>query len=155
GTVYLYFPSGKDEVLLSIMGDIMGEFYKIAELEYTPTNKYEAYEFTLNNTIYFLKLAVEHRDLLAIIHEAIGYSSLIRVKWDEIIERFIIRVSQNVQIVKKKGLIHNEDCNPRVIAGSLIYPGEKFLWKIALNTTDIHYEDIAKDIAGLYTFGLF
>lgn len=155
GTVYLYFPSGKDEVLLHIMGDVMSEFYKIAELEYTPTNKFEAYEFTLNNTRNFLKLAIEHQDLLAVIHEAIGYSSLIRFKWEDIIERFIIRVSKNIEIVKEKGLIHNTKYNPRVVAGSLIYPGEKFLWKLALNNTNKSYEEIAKDIAGIYTFGLF
>src|SRR5699024_3703797 len=104
GTVYLHFPSGKDEVLLHIMGDIMDKFYTIAELEYTPTNKHEAYQFTLNNTTNFLRLAVEHKKLLAVIHEAIGFSPLIRFKWDEIIERFIIRVSQNIMIVKEKGL---------------------------------------------------
>jgi len=155
GTVYSHFPSGKDEVLLYIMEEVMYHFYKIAELVYTPTNKDEAYKFTLKNTTDFLRLAIEYRELLAVFHEAIGVSSMIRLKWDDIIERFIVRVSKNVMIVKEKGLIKNIDYNPRIVAGSLIYPGEKFLWKIALRSIDESYEAIARDIAGIYTYGLF
>ena len=155
GTVYSHFPTGKDQVLLTIMEEVMHHFYKIAEMEYTPNSKEEAFQFTLNNTTNFLKLAVEHQKLLALFYEAIGLSSLIRLKWEEITESFIDRIAKNVLIVKEKGLIRNPNFDPRVIAGSLYYPGEQYLWKIALNKTNKSYEDISRDIAEIYTYGLY
>lgn len=155
GTVYSHFPSGKDEVLLHIIEEIMHYFYEIAETVYTPKNNEEAYNFTLKNTTDFLKLAVIHRDILAVFYEAIGMSNLIRFKWESIIDEFINRVAKNVVIVKEIGLIKNENYNPHIVAGSLIYPGEKFLWKIAQRKVKIDYEEIAKNVAGIYTYGLF
>lgn len=155
GTVYSHFPSGKDEVLFNIIEEIMHYFYEIAEAVYTPKNKDEAYKFTLKNTTDFLNLAVIHRDILAVFYEAIGMSNLIRSKWESIIDEFINRVAKNIIVVKEKGLIKNTNYNPHIVAGSLIYPGEKFLWKIAQRKIEVDYKKIAEDVAGIYTYGLF
>jgi AcrR family transcriptional regulator len=155
GTVYSHFSLGKDGLLLHIMEDIMGEFYEIASVAYTPNSKEEAYEFTLNNITTFLKLATVHQQLLALFYEAFGHSEIIRTRWEEITERFIERISKNVEIVKSKGLSRNPNYDARVVAGSLYYPGEKFLWKIALGKTEKDYQEIGKNIAEVYTYGLF
>lgn len=155
GTVYAHFPAGKDEVLLEIMEDIMGEFYEIATAEYTPNSKEEAFQFTLANTRSFLGLASLHRDWLALFYEAFGHSEMVRVRWDEITERFIGRIAKNVDIVKAKGLSRNPHYDSRVVAGSLYYPAEKYVWKIALGKNLQSAEDIAHNIVELYTYGLF
>lgn len=155
GTVYSHFTTGKDQVLLAIMEEVMQYFYQIAESEYTPTCKEEALQFTLKNTTNYLKLAVEYQKLLALFYEAIGLSPLIRAKWEEITESFIERITKNVLIVKEMGLIRNPQFDPRVVAGSLYYPGEQYLWKIALNKTNENYEEIASTIAEIYTYGLY
>lgn len=155
GTVYSHFSTGKDGVLLHIVEAIMGDFYQVASANYTPNTREEALQFTLKNTTDFLELAIIHQKWLALFYEAIGFSPIIRTQWEEITEKFIDRISLNVEIVKQKGLIRNGDYDPRVIAGSLYYPGEKYLWKLAFGQTSKDYKAIARDIAEVYTYGLF
>lgn len=155
GTVYAHFPAGKDEVLLEIMEGIMEEFYEIATAEYTPNSKEEAFKFTLANTVSFLRLATIHRDWLALFHEAFGHSEMVRVRWDDITERFIDRIAKNVDIVKAKGLSRNPHYDSRVVAGSLYYPAEKYVWKIARGRSGQSFEEIARNIAEVYTYGLY
>lgn len=155
GTVYSHFPSGKDEVLLHIMEEVMNDFYTITTREYSPNSKEEGYKTTLKNAIDFLSLAIKYRKQLVIFHEAIGLSSLIRTEWEGIVERLIDRVAKNVMTVNEKGLIRDENYDPTIVAGSLIYPAEKFLWKLALEKTDKNYNDIAENLVGIYINGLF
>lgn len=155
GTVYAHFPGGKEEVLLEIMEDIMSEFYGIATAEYTPNSKEEAFTFTLANTVNFLQLAAVHQEWLALFHEAFGHSEMVRIRWDDITERFIDRIAKNVDIVKAKGLCRNPHYDSRVVAGSLYYPAEKYVWKIAHGRSGKSFEEIAKNIAEVYTYGLY
>jgi len=155
GTVYSHFPSGKDEVLLHIMEEVMNDFYAITTREYSPNSKEEGYNTTFKNAIDFLSLAIKYRKQLVVFHEAIGLSSLIRTEWEKIIERLIDRVAKNVMTVNEKGLMRDENYDPKIVAGSLIYPAEKFLWKLALEKTDQDYKDIAENLVGIYINGLF
>lgn len=155
GTVYSHFPSGKDEVLLHIMEEVMNDFYAITTREYSPNSKEEGYNTTFKNAIDFLSLAIKYRKQLVVFHEAIGLSSLIRTEWEKIIERLIDRVAKNVMTVNEKGLMRDENYDPKIVAGSLIYPAEKFLWKLAFEKTDQDYKVIAENIVGIYINGLF
>jgi len=155
GTVYSHFNLGKEEVLATLVEDVMSPLYKIAELNYTPKNKQEAFNFTFKNTYNYLSLAVENKEIFRLIHAAKGVSLLIEEKWESITDRFIKRVSANVEIVRELGLIRNENYHAEVIAGSLYYIGERYLWKIILDKTDIPIEEIARDMTTMYTFGLF
>ncbi|MTD30721.1 TetR/AcrR family transcriptional regulator [Planomicrobium sp. YIM 101495] len=155
GTVYSHFPAGKEEVLLNIMEDIMGDFYGVASVTYTPKNKEEAFAFTYQNVVNFLHLATVHQQWLALFYEAFGQSDLLRTRWEEITERFIVRISKNVDIVREMGLIRNPDYDSRVVAGALYYPGQHYLWEIALGRVTKDYKEIASDIAEVYTYGLF
>lgn len=155
GTVYSHFPPGKDAVLLHIMEEVMDEFYNVTLREYSPNSKEEGYETTLKNANDFLSLAVKYQKLLVVFHEAIGLSALIREKWEYIIERLLKRVAKNVVTVKEKGLIRDENYSPNIVAGSLIYPAEKYLWKIAFEKTEKDYTEIAENLVGIYINGLF
>ncbi|MEB2301692.1 TetR/AcrR family transcriptional regulator [Lysinibacillus xylanilyticus] len=155
GTIYSHFNLGKEEVLATLVEDVMSPFYKIAELNYTPKNKQEAFNFTFKNIYNYLSLAVENKEIFRLIHEAKGVSPLIGEKWESITDQFIRRVSANVEIVRQLGLIRNENYHAEVIASSLYYIAERYLWKIILDKTDIPIEEIARDVATMYTFGLF
>lgn len=155
GTVYSHFPSGKDEILLHMMEDVMEQFYQVASRDYSPNSKAEGYASTLKNTTDFLYLATAHKDFLIVIHEAIGMSPSVQKKWDDIVNKLIKRVANNILKVKEKGLLRNNDTDPTITAGSLIYPAEKFLWQISLNRMDKDHETIAKNIVDLYINGLF
>lgn len=155
GTVYSHFKNGKDEVLMNIMEDIMEDFYQVASGEYTPNTKEEALQFTTKNITDFLELAIIHKEWLALFYKAFGHSEIILNRWEEITERFIERISKNVELVKERGDSRNPNYDSRIVAGSLYYPGEKFLWKIALGKTTQDHTEIARNIAEIYNYGLY
>lgn len=155
GTVYSHFNNGKDEVLMNIMEDIMDDFYQVASVAYTPSTKEDALEFTKKNISGFLELAIIHKEWLALFYKAFGHSEIVLNRWEEITERFIERISKNVDLVKERGLSRNPNYNSRIVAGSLYYPGEKFLWKIVLGNTTQDHTEIARNIAEIYNFGLY
>lgn len=133
----------------------MRDFYVIASVAYTPNSKDEAFQFTYHNIIKFLEQAILHKVWLALFYEAIGHSIAVRQQWERISQRFIERISLNVETVKQKGLARNEAYNTQVVAGCLYYPGEQYLWKIVLGQTSEDIKKIAWDIAEVYTNGLF
>lgn len=155
GTVYSHFNNGKDEVLMNIMEDIMKDFYQVASVTYTPNTKEEALQFTTKNITDFLELAITHKEWLALFYKAFGHSEIVLNRWEEITERFIDRISKNVELVKERELSRNPNYNSRIVAGSLYYPGEKFLWKIVLEKTTQDYKEIARNIAEIYNYGLY
>lgn len=155
GTVYSHFNNGKDEVLMNIMEDIMEDFYQVASGDYTPNTKEEALQFTTKNITDFLELAITHKEWLALFYKAFGHSEIILNRWEEITERFIERISKNVELVKERGDSRNPNYDSRIVAGSLYYPGEKFLWKIALGKTTQDHKEIARNIAEVYNYGLY
>lgn len=155
GTVYSHFNNGKDEVLMNIMEDIMKDFYKVASVAYTPNSKEEALQFTTKNIADFLELAITHKEWLALFYKAFGHSEIVLNRWEEITERFIERISKNVELVKERGLSRNPTYNSHIVAGSLYYPSEKFLWKIVLEKTTEDHKEITRNIAEIYNYGLY
>jgi AcrR family transcriptional regulator len=155
GTAYAHFPVGKDDIFLAIMAETMEEFYRIADTEYTVKSKAEAFAFVQKNIENFLELAVKHQGILKVFHEAIGLSQIVREKWEDFSERFLKRIAQNVENAIEKGLARNPDYDPEIVASVLFYTGEKYLWKAALNKTTKGYQTVAKNLAQMYTNGLY
>lgn len=155
GTAYTHFPGGKEEIFQIIIDEILKQFYQIASVAYQVNSKEDSLILTQGNIERFLKLAIKHQQELKVFHEAIGVSHIINQKWESFIERFIKRISENVQQAIDKGLTHHRDFDPEVVAGVLFYTGEKYLWKIALNKTDKDYRTISKSLAQMYVNGLY
>ncbi|MCW1927395.1 TetR/AcrR family transcriptional regulator [Bhargavaea beijingensis] len=155
GSVYVHFPSGKEDVFLTIMETVMTEFYSVAEISYTPRTVEEAIRFTTGNIQNYLELAIKYKTWVAIFYEAIGQSIAVRKKWEQISDKFIGRISKNVDKVKELGLAQNPEYDSKIIAGTLYYPGEHFLWEIALGHETKDYRSIAENIAQLYNYGLY
>ncbi|MGM0900804.1 TetR/AcrR family transcriptional regulator [Mesobacillus maritimus] len=155
GTAYTHFPGGKEEIFQIIIDEILKQFYQIASVAYKVNSKEDSLILTQGNIERFLKLAIKHQQELKVFHEAIGVSHIINQKWESFIEKFIKRISENVQQAMDKGLTHHRDFDPEVVAGVLFYTGEKYLWKIALNKTDKDYRTISKSLAQMYVNGLY
>ncbi len=155
GTAYSHFPKGKEDIFLKIMEELMEEFYSIANKEFTVKSKKEAFIFTQKNVESFLILALEHQKLLAVFHEALGLSPVIQKNWEDFCRKFHKRITENVEQAIEKGLVRNPDFDPEVVAGVLFYTGEKYLWQVSLNKTDKDYQTIARNIAQMYTEGLY
>lgn len=155
GTAYTHFPGGKEEIFLIIIDEILKEFYQIANVAYQVDSKEDSLTLTKGNIEMFLKLAKKHQQALKVFHEAIGVSHIINEKWENFIEKFIIRISENVQQAMDKGLTHHSHFDPEVVAGVLFYTGEKYMWKVALNKTDKDSQRISESLAQLYVNGLY
>lgn len=95
GTAYVYFQN-KDELLIELMEHVMNRFYDVAELPFQPETKQEAYERIEHQVRLFLKLAVQEREMLKVMKEAIGLSEAVKEKWVEIRERFIRRITEDI-----------------------------------------------------------
>ncbi|GEL76496.1 TetR/AcrR family transcriptional regulator [Tenuibacillus multivorans] len=155
GTAYNHFPNGKDDIFLAVIEEVMDEFYEIANNEYTVSSKEEAYQFIYRNVESLFSLANKHQEILKVFHETIWLSSSIHEKWEDISQRFIIRVGRNVEYAVEKGLARNPDYDPDIVGSVLFYTVENNLWNMILGKTQKEPDMIIKNIAEVYTNGLY
>ena len=153
GTAYVYFKN-KDDLLIVLMEDVMNHFYDIAERTFSPQTKAEAHDMIQNQVRAFLQLAEKERDILQVVEEAIGLSKEIRQKWDEIRERFIKSITQDITYSQESGLAQPE-LNNEIVARAWFAMNEMFLWMIVKNNNDVELEEIVHTLTEMYTTGLY
>ncbi|MED2511005.1 TetR/AcrR family transcriptional regulator, partial [Bacillus thuringiensis] len=143
-----------DDLLISLMEDVMNQFYNIAELSFSPQTKEEARIMIQNQVRAFLQLADEERAILHVVEEAIGLSREIRQKWDEIRERFITSIKQDITYSQESGLAQ-PNLNKEIVARGWFAMNESFLWTITQNDKKINLEEIVYTLTEMYTTGLY
>ncbi|MGR3778625.1 TetR/AcrR family transcriptional regulator [Bacillus paramycoides] len=153
GTAYVYFKN-KDDLLIILMEDVMNRFYDIAERSFTPNTKSEAQQMIQNQVRAFLQLAEEERAILQVVEEAIGLSKEIRQKWDEIRERFIKSITQDITYSQENKLAHHE-LNKEIVAHAWFAMNEMFLWAIVQNDKKLDLEEVVHTLTMMYTTGLY
>ncbi|MDZ5610168.1 TetR/AcrR family transcriptional regulator [Bacillus pseudomycoides] len=153
GTAYVYFKN-KDAILTVLMEDVMNRFYNIAERSFFPKTKTEAHDMIQNQVRAFLQLAEEERNILQVVEEAIGASKEVRQKWNDIRERFINRIMQDITYSQENGLARNE-LNKAIVARSWFYMNEMFQWEIVRNEIDVNLEEVVCTLTEMYTAGLY
>ncbi|KFM98854.1 TetR/AcrR family transcriptional regulator [Bacillus clarus] len=153
GTAYVYFKN-KDDLLIVLMEDVMNRFYDIAERSFTPNTKTEAQHMIQSQVRAFLQLAEEERAILQVVEEAIGLSKEIRQKWNEIRERFVTRITQDITHSQESGLAQSE-LNKEIVARGWFAMNEMFLWTIVQNDKEIDVEEIVYTLTEMYTTGLY
>ncbi|MGE7870992.1 TetR/AcrR family transcriptional regulator [Bacillus paramycoides] len=153
GTAYVYFKN-KDDLLIILMEDVMNRFYDIAERSFTPNTKSEAQQMIQNQVRAFLQLAEEERAILQVVEEAIGLSKEIRQKWDEIRERFIKSITQDITYSQENKLAHPE-LNKEIVAHAWFAMNEMFLWVIVQNDKKLDLEEVVHTLTMMYTTGLY
>ncbi|WP_051556597.1 TetR/AcrR family transcriptional regulator [Alkalihalobacterium bogoriense] len=152
GTAYVYFKN-KDDFLVEIMQETMDEFYKVATMPFTPSSKTEAQHLIGNQVKLFLTLALDNKDLMKLIKEAIGFSPVVEQHWLSIRNRFIENITNDIHYVQEKALA-NTELQPSIVARSWFYTNEMFMWELVSgNTEDI--DDIVSHMTILYTRGLY
>ncbi|MRS27250.1 TetR/AcrR family transcriptional regulator [Bacillus sp. RIT694] len=153
GTAYVYFKN-KDDLLIILMEDVMNQFYDIAERSFSPQTKEEAHKMIQNQVRAFLQLAEKERAILQVVQEAIGLSKEIRQKWDEIRERFINSIAQDITYSQEGGLAQPE-LNKEIVASAWFAMNEMFLWTIVKNDKKLELEVIVHTLTEMYTTGLY
>ncbi|MEK7016271.1 TetR/AcrR family transcriptional regulator [Bacillus sp. FSL R9-9410] len=153
GTAYVYFKN-KDALLVVLMEDVMNRFYDIADRSFSPQTKLEACDMIQSQVRAFLQLAEEERDILQVVEEAIGLSREISQKWDEIRERFIKSITQDITYSQESGLAQPE-LNKEIVARGWFAMNETFLWTIVQNDKELELEEIVHTLTVMYTTGLY
>jgi len=132
----------------------MNRFYDIAERSFSPQTKLEACDMIQSQVRAFLQLAEEERDILQVVEEAIGLSKEITQKWDEIRERFIKSITQDISYSQESGLAQPE-LNKEIVARGWFAMNEMFLWTIVQNDKELELEEIVHTLTVMYTTGLY
>ncbi|MCU5462538.1 TetR/AcrR family transcriptional regulator [Bacillus cereus] len=153
GTAYVYFKN-KDDLLIVLMEDVMIQFYDISERSFSPQTKEEARIMIQNQVRAFLQLAEKERAILQVVQEAIGLSKEIRQKWNEIRERFINNITQDITYSQENGLAQPE-LNEEIVARAWFAMNEMFLWTIVKNNNNLELEEIVHTLTEMYTTGLY
>ena len=153
GTAYVYFKN-KDDLLIVLMEDVMNRFHKIAELSFLPKTKKEAHTMIQNQVRAFLQLAEEEKNMLQVMEEAIGASKEVNQKWNEIRERFVSHIIQDITYSQENGLARNE-LNKAIVARGWFSMNEMFLWEIVRNEKKVDLEEIIYTLTEMYTAGLY
>lgn len=153
GTAYVHF-KGKDDLLIVLMEDVMGDFFQIAEMPFLPESREEAEQLILHQTMTFLTMAESQRNMLQVFAEAIGVSTSALEKWKEIREKFIHRISQDIRYSQAKGLARTE-VNSELVARSWFFSHEMYLWEIVRNEQQAPIDEISETLTAIYTGGLY
>lgn len=153
GTAYVYFKN-KDELFITLMEDLMNQFYEVAEMPFKPQTKVEAYENIKKQVRLFLQLALDERDMMNVVKEAIGVSAEINNKWYMIRERFIERISVDIRYAQAQKLA-KQHLNPFLTARGWFYSNEMFMWELVMNDGKYKMDDIIENLTSMYTGGLY
>lgn len=153
GTAYVYFKN-KDELFITLMEDLMNQFYEVAEMPFKPQAKEEAYENIKNQVRLFLRLALDERDMMKVVKEAIGVSPEIEEKWYGIRERFIERISVDIRYAQAQKLA-KEQLDPALTARGWFYSNEMFMWELVMNEEKYQIDDVIVNLTRMYTGGLY
>ncbi|OJD58171.1 TetR/AcrR family transcriptional regulator [Bacillus sp. NH11B] len=153
GTAYVYFKN-KDALLVVLMEDVMNRFYNIADRSFSPQTKLDACDMIQSQVRAFLQLAEEEQDILQVVEEAIGFSREISQKWDEIRERFIKSIMQDITYSQESGLAQPE-LNKEIVARGWFAMNEMFLWEIVQNDKKLDLEEVVHTLTVMYTAGLY
>lgn len=153
GTAYVHF-KGKEDLLIVLMENVMEQFYEIAETSFFPKSRVEAEHIIKSQAEAFLKMAEAERNMMQVFEQAIGVSAVISDKWKEIREKFINRISKDVDYAQKNGLARGE-LNHVLVARGWFFVNEMYLWEIVRNEHHGSVKEIATTITSIYTAGLY
>ncbi|MED0678442.1 TetR/AcrR family transcriptional regulator [Aneurinibacillus thermoaerophilus] len=152
GTAYVYFQN-KDEIFMELMEHVMEKFYEVAKCPFEPKTKKEAYDMIQHQVRLFLNLAVQERKIMKVVKEAIGVSPIIEKKWQEIRERFIKRITEDIQYSQQNKLAKT-DLNSNLVARAWCYANEMFMWEL-VNQEESSIDEIVLHLTTMYTSGLY
>lgn len=153
GTAYVHF-SGKDDLLIVLMENVMQAFLEMAETPFFPSTKEEAKQLILKQVFTFLSMAKTNEKIMRVFSEAIGLSATVNKKWNEIRQTNIHFITKDITFAQNSGLART-DLKAAVIARSWFYTNENYQWDIINNATTSSLEEIAWSITTMYVDGLY
>ncbi|GAB6987982.1 TetR/AcrR family transcriptional regulator [Paenibacillus pini] len=153
GTAYTHF-TGKDDLLIVLMEDVMQKFFDIADISFYPSSKEEARRMILDQVHTFFQIAESERDMMKVFSEAMGLSSAINAKWEQIRHKLIQSITNDITYSQQHGLARS-DLKAELVARQWFYANEMYQWEIVFNRHGVSLDEIAKTITIMYTDALY
>lgn len=153
GTAYVYFKN-KDDLFTELMETIMQKMYDVAGLPFHPRTKEEAYAQILKQTRLFMQSALEEKEMMKVVKEAIGVSAIVKEKWNSIRARFISGITKDIQFVQDAGLAI-ERFDAALIAKGWFYMNEQVMWDLVLGEIEEDLDAVSENLSELYAGGLY
>lgn len=153
GTAYVYF-KGKDDILIMLIEDVMQEFLDMASTPFAPSSKQEAEVLIHKQVLLFLNMANNNHKIMKVFSEAIGLSSAVNAKWDEIRETNIHYITKDITYSQSCGLARS-DLQANLVARFWFFANENFQWEVVHKTNTASIEEIANTLTAMYVDGLY
>lgn len=153
GTAYGHF-KGKDDLLIVLMENVMNKFFEIANTPFFPLTKEEAKKIILSQVLNFLKIAETERDIMKVFSEAVGISTVVNEKWEEIRLRFIQSITKDITYVQLKGLART-DLKAEIVARSWFFSNEIYQWEIVYQKSHYSLEEVASTLTTMYVEAIY
>ena len=151
GTIYIYF-NNKEDLLQTIVDDIMDKIGKELYINYSPSDSSEAREVVYNQIYNMFEIAMANQDLFRIISDALSHSKVLRSHWEAIFNNFTKRTIEDLRYSQKYGLA--KKMQKRVIAKCIVYMVREFIWEFVWKRED-NLEMVTNNIVALYFFGAY
>ncbi|WP_077356411.1 TetR/AcrR family transcriptional regulator [Virgibacillus halodenitrificans] len=148
GTAYVYFKN-KDAMFVTVME----RFLQVADQTFHPNSVVAAREQILNQVRAFLELAIEEKNMLKVIKEAIGISDVVEARWLEIRKQFIESITNDITYSQSNNLVSTKFDAP-IAAKSWYFMNEMFLWE-CVETEEVNLDKIVEQLSLLYTSALY
>lgn len=152
GTAYVYFKN-KDAMFVTVMESVMERFLQVADQTFHPNSVVAAREQILNQVRAFLELAIEEKNMLKVIKEAIGISDVVEARWLEIRKQFIESITNDITYSQSNHLVSTKFDAP-IAAKSWYFMNEMFLWE-CVETEEVNLDKIVEQLSLLYTSALY
>ncbi len=151
GTIYTHF-SGKDDILLHLVEDIIRDFAENAELEYSLDNIEDVNRMNYQEQTYFLNLAIKHRSFLRVLKEASHHSPGIENYTNLLLQRYVNKSIAGIGYAQQKGLAR--PLNKHIMAKCKLFLITGFFWELVYEREN-DPEEIIKNIIALFSTGLY
>lgn len=153
GTAYVYFKN-KDDLFQIIIEETILGLQQVGTMTFTPSTKDDAITMIQQQAKLFIEEGIRQRDMLRVIHEAIGFSTIIAQKWQHVRAFFENGIEKDVRYAQQQGLA-NATLDAKDVARLWFTLNEQALWNCILH----QHCDVEKEaslithfyIAGLYT----
>lgn len=152
GTAYVYFKN-KDDLFHVIIEETILGLQQVGTMTFTPQTKEEAIAIIQQQAKLFIEEGVRQRDMLRIIHEAIGFSTIIAQKWQNVRAFFESGIENDVRYAQQQALA-NTSLDAKAVARLWFTLNEQALWNCILQE-DCDVEQAAALIAHFYIAGLY
>lgn len=153
GTAYSHF-TGKDDLLIVLMEDVMDLFFDVARIPFFPKSKEEARENIYSQVLQFIQIADDEREIMGVFLEAIGLSTAISEKWEKIRNELIQSIIKDITYSQMKE-IARKDLKPELVARAWFYSNEMYQMEIvrSKNVYDLH--EVAHTLTTMYTDAIY